>query len=1164
MFISKLKHNLLTYKHLKLNKPLITRLVLVSILLASNQLYVYAADTACENPTAGNWNNNPAFPVAYSSCSATILFGDGYVRLQQQSATSADCGVSTGGFPTSPPTNNRGGFISQTCGTWSDSTQRCTAFSGDINLANVGDYCAAVRTDLGEEVIVHASWNGTTFASVGALYRDILSVTGNNITIANGDSSPQATDNTDFGNVEINSSKTHTFVLTNNSSQTITLNSINLTTVGTQSNATPFLDKVMAALNPIETAWAAVSSVFTRLSPSGAVSIAAGATQSFTLQFAPTATGLQQAQVDLEAGNGAAYSFIIQGTGISPAPVANNNTGGFNKNEDAAAFTINSADLLMDDTGDTLSIQSVTAITGGTVVLSADKTTITFTPAANFNGTAKFTYTVVDSIGRTASAEVTGTIAPVDDAPTVSNPPTAVTVNEDAANSNIDLSSVFTDTESDPITLSIVSNSNAGLVTPTLTGKTLALAYTPNQSGTATLTIRATANGKTVDTMLTVTVNPVDDAPVVSTSPTAVTVNEDAANSSIDLSNVFTDTEGDPITLSILSNSNTGLVSPTLTGKTLTLAYTPNQSGTATITIRATANGKTVDTTLTVTVNPVDDAPIVSTPLPDVTVAEGAANSVLDLTNTFTDVDSAAISLSVFSNDNSALVTPTLAGKTLTLAYAPNQSGTARLTIRATANGKTVDLPLVVTVNPVDDAPVVNTPIPPVTVNEDDANTVVDLSNTFRDPDGSTLSLSILSNDNSTLVTPTLNGSRLTLAYAANQNGNARIVIRATADGKAVDTPLVLTVNPVDDAPVVNTPIPAVSVNEDAPNSLIDLSTAFKDTENDAISLSVLSNSNETLVKATLDGNNLKLVYTPNQSGNATIVIRATANGKTVDTFVQVRVKAKQGLQVSANSQMIPNGDTTPSNNDCTDFGSIKVSGESKACTYTITNLDSTAITAVITQTDLTSSANLLSWPTLKQVFNSMNPISAAWAVGFADFTASTNSITVPANGTASFSIIFDPSTAGLRESLVSLSVSGRVAHSFRIAGTGVASASPPTVAKPIASIIVNENTPNTIVNLDGAFTDPDNQAITLSIVSNTNSSLVTPTLNGTTLTLAYAPNQTGSATITIRATAADGETVETSFTVTIKAVTAIPIFSPFGLLALLASLAWFGWRRKA
>lgn len=68
----------------------------------------------------------------------------------------ADCGVSTCGFPSSPATNNRGGFVSQTCGNWSDSTQRCGAFSGNINLATVGDYCVAVRTDLGEEVIVHA------------------------------------------------------------------------------------------------------------------------------------------------------------------------------------------------------------------------------------------------------------------------------------------------------------------------------------------------------------------------------------------------------------------------------------------------------------------------------------------------------------------------------------------------------------------------------------------------------------------------------------------------------------------------------------------------------------------------------------------------------------------------------------------------------------------------------------------------------------------------------------------------------------------------------------------------------------------------------------------------------------------------------------------------
>ena len=62
------------------------------------------------------------------------------------------------------------------------------------------------------------------------------------------------------------------------------------------------------------------------------------------------------------------------------------------------AVTYTAAQLLGNDTdvdGDTLSIASVSSGTGGTAVLNANGT-VTYTPAANFNGAASFTYTVSD------------------------------------------------------------------------------------------------------------------------------------------------------------------------------------------------------------------------------------------------------------------------------------------------------------------------------------------------------------------------------------------------------------------------------------------------------------------------------------------------------------------------------------------------------------------------------------------------------------------------------------------------------------------------------------------------------------------------------------------------------------------------------------------------
>ncbi|WP_395764098.1 retention module-containing protein [Stutzerimonas balearica] len=64
-----------------------------------------------------------------------------------------------------------------------------------------------------------------------------------------------------------------------------------------------------------------------------------------------------------------------------------------------------------------LAIASVTSGTGGTAVLNADGS-VTFTPDANFNGVASFSYTVSDGVQSSAAASVTVNVAAVNDAPT--------------------------------------------------------------------------------------------------------------------------------------------------------------------------------------------------------------------------------------------------------------------------------------------------------------------------------------------------------------------------------------------------------------------------------------------------------------------------------------------------------------------------------------------------------------------------------------------------------------------------------------------------------------------------------------------------------------------------------------------------------------------------
>ncbi len=118
------------------------------------------------------------------------------------------------------------------------------------------------------------------------------------------------------------------------------------------------------------------------------------------------------------------------------------------------------------------------------------------------------------------------------------------------------------------------------------------------------------------------------------------------------------------------------------------------------------------DDTLSFAVTSIDDSPT-SAGLSDIVVDEDSPAGVLDLPTWFSDIDDPSSSLDylLVSNTNAGLFTSAAidpATHQLKLAYARDANGVAQILIRATdSSGKSVDVPLNVQVNPVNDAPVV-------------------------------------------------------------------------------------------------------------------------------------------------------------------------------------------------------------------------------------------------------------------------------------------------------------------------------------------------------------------------------------------------------------------------------------------------------------------------
>jgi len=188
--------------------------------------------------------------------------------------------------------------------------------------------------------------------------------------------------------------------------------------------------------------------------------------------------------------------------------------------------TIDASTLLANDTdadGDTLTISSVQDATNGTVSLDADGNVV-FTPEANYNGEASFTYTISDGNGGTDTATVTLNVDSVNDAPVVTVDSTA-TVDEDGS---VNINYTATDLEGD---VTVTATAENGTVVVNEDGT---LTFTPNENynGTDTITVTATdADGATHTQEVAVTVDAVNDGPdAINDTSTTEQVFEDTSN----------------------------------------------------------------------------------------------------------------------------------------------------------------------------------------------------------------------------------------------------------------------------------------------------------------------------------------------------------------------------------------------------------------------------------------------------------------------------------------------------------------------------------------------------------------------------------------------------------------------------------------------------------
>ncbi|MGR9019667.1 tandem-95 repeat protein, partial [Vibrio parahaemolyticus] len=567
-------------------------------------------------------------------------------------------------------------------------------------------------------------------------------------------------------------------------------------------------------------------------------------------------------------------------TSVNDAPVAKND---ISTTQEDTAVTI---DVLSNDTdvdGDKLSIQSATVPEAqGKVEIVDGK--LVFTPAENFNGDAEITYTVTDG-QLTDEAKVTVTVNPVNDAPTI-KVDAVESITEDAVSTDTVVATLEvadTDTPEDQLTVSLENNSNGYFV---LVGNEVKLtqagvdAVNNDELNLKDLTISASVLdgvNPTANDSDSLVVNRVNDAPTVENAIADQVLSEDFASYTIDLNDAFKDSDS-ALNFSVSGNSNV-LVS--IENGIATISPTADWNGSETLTFTATdPSGESVSQTVNFTVAPVAD--IVAD---KATVVEDTPTIIKVLGNDTFEGDGKVVSLDTNNGPANGTVSINPDGS---VTYTPNDNyvGKDTFTYIVTSGGVSESTTVEVNVTPVNDAPVAKDDI--ATTQEDTAVTIDVLPND-TDVDGDKLSIESASVPKEQGTVEVVNG-KLVFTPTENFNGDAEIIYTVT-DGALTDQATVkVTVNAVNDTPVVESNIADQALAEDFTPYTIDLNTAFSDVDNvdGELTFSVSGNSN---IQVAIVNGIATITPTADWNGSETLTFTATdPSGESISQTVNFTV----------------------------------------------------------------------------------------------------------------------------------------------------------------------------------------------------------------------------------------------------------------------------------
>ncbi len=561
-------------------------------------------------------------------------------------------------------------------------------------------------------------------------------------------------------------------------------------------------------------------------------------------------------------------------------------------NEDTSVLINVVANDEDDDTtngrGQTLTVKSgsVTAPGHGTAVIESNK--IRYTPASNCNGTDTFQYSVTDGYdgSEASTATVTVTVNPVND------PPVAV---GDSASTNEDTMlelSVSTllanDTDIDGGALSVTSVQGASHGTVSLVSGMVQFVPALNYNGAASFTYTISdGRGGSSTATVSVAILPVNDAPTAN-ADTASTA-EDAAVIINVLAN-DTDVENDALTVTAVAGFQNGTA--VISANKVVFTPVADFHGTGRFTYEISdGHGGTASSSVTVTVTPVNDAPAAA----DDTAStnEDTPVSIPQSTLLSNDTDKENDTLTVTGVSAPVNGTVEFSGGTVIFRPVANFYGTGSFTYAISdGHGGTAGATVQVEILPVNDAPVA---LPDNAVTQEDTAVTVLVLHNDTDADWDELTVTHVSDVQH--GTASISGTGKSVVFTPERDfvGDGSLVYEISdGHGGVATASVIITVSPVNDAPVGVDDTAACDEDTPLAASYSSLTANDTDIDGDAVSLISVQSTGATRGTLTLDPVTDTVTYVPEHNYNGPASFTYTLSdgkGGTAQATVRITIR---------------------------------------------------------------------------------------------------------------------------------------------------------------------------------------------------------------------------------------------------------------------------------